>query len=161
MLELSPDGQAALAVCKKILDSLMVLGPEGRAQFVSTLAPGGQACHARPSQDPAGPPRAISYEKNEEEFANRIPWDSNDKLEEGIDDGEGGREVVVLVDHDIAMVWTPFWFKRNGSLTHVGTNCFTLVKHPTNPSGTNGEWKVVGMTDTGRLPSEEDKKRLQ
>ncbi|KAH8908083.1 hypothetical protein BR93DRAFT_927119 [Coniochaeta sp. PMI_546] len=161
MAALSPDGQAALAICQKLLDSLMVLGPEGKAQFVSALAPGGQACHARPTQHPSGPPRIITYEKNEEEFPNRIPWDSKDKLEEGIDDGEGGRQVVVLVDHDIAMVWTPFWFKRNGSLTHVGTNCFTLAKHLTDSSGTNGEWKVVGMTDTGRPPSEEEKKRLQ
>jgi hypothetical protein len=161
MHELSSDGKAALAVCKQMLDSLMDLSPSGRVQFVSALAPGGQACHERPSQDPSGPPRVVLYENNEEEFPNRIPWGSTDKLEEGIDDGEGGREVVVLVDHDVAMVWTPFWFKRNGSLTHMGTNIFTLVKHYKDISGSDGEWKVVGMTDTNRPPSEEDKKRLQ
>lgn len=160
MPELSRDGQAALAVCKKALDSLTIRGPEGRAQFVSTLALGGQVCHARPSQDPAVPSRLITYEKNEEEFPNRIAWDSGDTLEEGIDDGEGGREVVVLVDHDIAMVWTPFWFRRNGALTSVGTNCFTLVKHPLDATGSEG-WKIVGMTDTGRLPSEEERQRLK
>jgi hypothetical protein len=161
MPELSPDGQAALAVCMKLLDSLTILGPEGRARFVSTLAPAGQACHARPSQDPAVPSPVITYEKSEGEFPDRIPWDSGDTLEEGIDDGEGGRDVVVLVDHDIAMVWTPYWFKTNGALTHVGTNCFTLVKHPRESSRMSEGWKVVGMTDTGRLPSEEERQRLK
>jgi hypothetical protein len=160
MPELSSDGEAVLAVCKTLLNTLTIMGPEGKAQFISTLAPGGQVCHARPSLDPSVPSPVIIYENNKEEFPNRIPWNSGGKLEEGIDDGEGGREVVVLVDHDIAMVWTPYWFKHNGALTHIGTNCFTLAKHPLDAKGIKGEWKIVGMTDTGRCLSEEDKKRL-
>jgi hypothetical protein len=159
MPNLSPDGEAALAVCQRLLDSLTLMGPEGRAQFVSTLARSGQACHARPSQDSGF--RTITYEKNDEEFANRIPWESGDLLEEGIDDSEHDRQVVVCVDHDIAMVWMPFWFKRNRQLAHVGTSCFTLVKHVSDDSKGTWEWKIVGMTDTGRLPQAEDKQRLE
>ncbi|RFU27278.1 hypothetical protein B7463_g9045, partial [Scytalidium lignicola] len=154
MVPLSHDGEIVLALCKKLLNTLRIMGPDGRAQFISTLAPGGQACHARPSLDPSIPSPVISYEDNKESFPNRIDWDSGNDYEEGIDDGDDGREIVVLVDHDIAMVWTPYWFKNNGQLTHVGTNCFTLAKDPVEG------WKIVGMTDTGRWPSDEDKKRL-
>ncbi|KAH8809361.1 hypothetical protein F5884DRAFT_795431 [Xylogone sp. PMI_703] len=154
MAPLSPDGEAALALCRKLLNTLRIMGPDGRAEFVSTLAPDGQACHARWSRDPSVPSPVITFEDNREGFPNRIDWSSRDDYEEGIDDGEGGREIVVLVDHDIAMVWTPYWFKRNGELTHVGTNCFTLAKYPAEG------WKIVGMTDTGRLPSDDDRKRL-
>ncbi|KAB5578622.1 hypothetical protein GE09DRAFT_557127 [Coniochaeta sp. 2T2.1] len=163
MSDLSPDGQAALNVCKKLLDSLKSLNPQGRAQFVSTLAPGGQVCHARTSLDPSvKPQQRISYEKNQEDFPNRIPWESKtDTYEEGIDDGPGGRQVVVLVDHDIAMVWTPYWVKHNEKLQSIGTNCFTLVKHLKDGLGPDGEWLLVGMTDTGRPLTEEDRKRLE
>lgn len=161
--DLSSDGQAVLALCKKLLATLLIKGAEGKAQFISTISPRGQACHARPSREAGVPSPVISFENNESEFPNRIPWDTTDAMEEGIDDGEGGREVVVLVDHDIAMVWTPYWFKTNGVLTHVGTNCFTLAKFPAGKKG-EGEvegWKIVGMTDTGRYPSEEEKERLK
>lgn len=164
MANLTPEGQAALDLCKKLLDSLTVAGAEGRAQFESTLAPDVEACHARPSSmDPskAASLPAISYEKGIEEFASRIPWNSGDRMVEGIDDGPGGREVVVHVDHDIAMVWTPYWFKNNGALTHVGSNCFTLAKHSSKDASEDWEWKIVGMTDTGRFPSEQDKERLK
>lgn len=164
MQNLTPDGQAAFAVCKKLIDSLTVAGAEGRAQFISTLAPDVEACHARPSSKTPSEATSlpvISYEKGIEEFASRIPWHSGDLMVEGIDDGPGGREVVVFVDHDIAMVWTPYWFKTNGMLTHVGTNCFTLAKHSSEDASEGWEWKVVGMTDTGRFPSKEDKERLK
>lgn len=140
--------------------------PDGPDRFLSTVAPGFRACRARPSQHPLWSPQTISNEKKEGEVPNRIRWESeddkpDDKPEEGIDNAKGGRLVVVLVDHNIAMVWRPYWLKRNGRVTHVGTYCFTLAKHPTDTSGNNMEWKVVGLTDTRRPPSEEDRKRLE
>ena len=75
-----------------------------------------------------------------------------------------GGEPTVLVDHDLAMVWTPYWVRVQDKITHVGTNCFTLLKGRW-PEGTTGteeemEWKICGITDTGRLPSEEDLRRI-
>lgn len=147
------DKAAALAVCKAILDSLKVSGPEGRATFLATLAPHGTACHARRLVG-----KAFQYEAIPEEFASRISWSvPPGSVEEGLDG-----EPTVLVDHDLAMVWTPYWFRVNGKLSHVGTNCFTLIKDYWSADGDKGalEWKICGMTDTGRTPTEEDRRRL-
>lgn len=47
--EVSPDGWAAFAVCRQMLDwCRYLLGPEGKARFVAALALEGQACGARP-----------------------------------------------------------------------------------------------------------------
>lgn len=69
----------------------------------------------------------------------------------------------VLVDHDMAMVWTPYWFRVNDELSHVGTNCFNLLKvYEGGAARVEGswEWKVVTACDTARPPTEEDRRRL-
>lgn len=86
-------------------------------------------------------------------------WANPGKHNEEIDG-----DATVLVDHDLAMVWTPFWFRTNGELSHVGTNCFHLLKVYQDGQETteNGkwEWKVVMACDTARAPTDEDRKRL-
>lgn len=83
------------------------------------------------------------------------PGDYNEEI-----DGEA----TVLVDHDLAMVWTPFWFRVKGQITHVGTNCFNLIKVYEDGQGSqensNWEWKVMMICDTAREPTDEERKRL-
>jgi hypothetical protein len=153
------DKQAVLNLVHTILASLKTSGPAGRLAFLSTLSPTGTACHAR-----AMVGKTFEYESFPAGFADRIPWSSAPgELEEGLDG-----EPTVLVDHDLAMVWCPYWFRVKGALSHVGTNCFTLMRGDWGGGerGENGEgegkveWKICGMTDTARVPSEEDRRRL-
>lgn len=73
-------------------------------------------------------------------------------------------DATVLVDHDLAVVWTPFWFRVKGEITHVGTNCFSLLKmyEDAEESGGNGkwEWKIMMICDTARTPTDEERNRL-
>ena len=69
----------------------------------------------------------------------------------------------MLVDRDIAIVWTPYYFRHNGNLSHVGTNCFNLVKRyrdgglgPEHGGGKDWEWKIAVALDTASHPSDED-----
>jgi len=70
--------------------------------------------------------------------------------EEG-DDGMkyNGRKTEVRVDEDLAVVWTPFEFRKDGKLSHEGTNCFSLVKGCEGER--SGEWLICGVSDTLRL----------
>lgn len=49
----------------------------------------------------------------------------------------------VLVDANMAQVWTPYAFYRDGQFSHCGVNSFQLVK-------LSGEWKIVYIIDTRR-----------
>ena len=57
---------------------------------------------------------------------------------------ERTHNTVVLVDHDIAMVWAPYVFCFDGVPHHEGTNIFSFVKQP------DGRWLISGLTDNGR-----------
>ncbi|KZV93845.1 hypothetical protein EXIGLDRAFT_691252 [Exidia glandulosa HHB12029] len=153
----SDEKAAALALCKSVLDSLSVGGPEGRAQMLAGLAFVGTACHGRRLVG-----KSFEHEAFPNGFVDRIPWSlPPGTLVEGLDG-----EPTVLVDHDLAMVWTPYWVRVKGELSHVGTNCFTLIKEYWDEDGRPDkekgklQWKICGMTDTGRTPTEEDKRRL-
>jgi hypothetical protein len=78
-------------------------------------------------------------------------------------------EAKVMVDHDLAMVWTPYYFLQDGEITHVGTNCFTLLRanwennaryDPYGEDVPRLEWRVTGMVDTAREPTQEDLDRI-
>lgn len=49
----------------------------------------------------------------------------------------------VLVDADLASVWTPYQFYFNGKFSHCGVNSFQLVR-------INGQWKIQYLIDTRR-----------
>ncbi|GAD97663.1 conserved hypothetical protein [Paecilomyces variotii No. 5] len=145
--------QAVLDVCLQLLSSLKKPGAAGRDLFLATLAPKGTACHARNMLG-----GGFQHEAFPHEFADRIPWESITE-NELLEDLDG--EQTVLIDHDLAMAWVPFSFTRNGTITHVGTAVYTLIKNAWDPEEPQKvEWKICGMTDTGRRPSEEDRKRL-
>ncbi|KAJ7203061.1 hypothetical protein GGX14DRAFT_652505 [Mycena pura] len=52
---------------------------------------------------------------------------------------------VVLVDREIAMAWTPYEFLVDGTLDHVGTDIWSLVKQ-------DGRWLITGLVDNSHKP---------
>lgn len=53
----------------------------------------------------------------------------------------------VLIDADLAMVWTPYKFYYKGAYSHCGVNSFQLVR-------INGIWKIQYLIDTRRKSCE-------
>ena len=133
----------------------------GKKDFIATLSPIGTAAHGRAGVQAPVP---IQFESFPMEFANRMPWGTKSELAEPLDG-----DPTVLIDHDLAMVWTPYYFLKDGEVTHVGTICFTFLKGNWDAlqpgqesSSTQSElrWKITGMTDTARLPTPEDLSRI-
>jgi len=148
---------AILATVQQFLSGIKARNP---AQMHACIHPsGGHALLIRPSPSSPGTKQHLSLTLAE--VLNRIPFDSADELEENIalaeweegDDGMkyGGRKSEVRVDRDLAVVWTPYEFRRNGALSHVGTNVFSLVKE----GDGEGRWVICWVSDTWRVPDEE------
>ncbi|KAJ7199652.1 hypothetical protein GGX14DRAFT_373041 [Mycena pura] len=70
----------------------------------------------------------------------RIPLDGPREMAEPITG-----DPVVLVDREIAMAWTPYEFLVDGTLDHVGTDIWSLVKQ-------DGRWLITGLVDNSRKP---------
>lgn len=49
----------------------------------------------------------------------------------------------ILIDGNLASVWTPYEFYYKGQFSHCGVNSFQLVK-------SNNEWKIQYLIDTRR-----------
>ena len=49
----------------------------------------------------------------------------------------------ILIDGNLASVWTPYEFYYKGQFSHCGVNSFQLVK-------SNNEWKIQYIIDTRR-----------
>ena len=98
--------------------------------------------------------KIFEFESFPDGFTARIPWHSGAVMEEGVDG-----EPMVLIDDDLAMVWVKYWFRTDAELTHVGTNCFNLMKGDWD-DGKGLSWRICGMTDTARRPSEAERQRL-
>jgi hypothetical protein len=49
----------------------------------------------------------------------------------------------ILIDDNMAMVWTPYKFYLNDTFSHCGVNLFTMVK-------IKDEWKILAIVDTRR-----------
>jgi len=71
-------------------------------------------------------------------------------LKDEIDERIWDPEVKVHEEGNLATVWAPFRAKINGVVDHVGVDLFVLHKF-------NGEWKVTGLADSCRRPTEEEK----
>ncbi|OJJ80000.1 uncharacterized protein ASPGLDRAFT_51906 [Aspergillus glaucus CBS 516.65] len=74
------------------------------------------------------------------------------KLRDEIDERIWDPEVTVLGDGGMGFgfVWAPFRAKVNGVVNHVGVELFVLHK-------VGGEWKVTGMADSCRVPTEDER----
>lgn len=155
---MSPDAEKALQACKDLLSSLKIGGPKGRAQFEASLHPDGHMAHARHSRE------QIFFHNFKSELQDYVnaAWEVDEhgqKLREMEEEIDG--EPTVLLDHDLATVWTPYWFRTDGVLSHVGTNSFGLLKVYYNKDGEESkkdyvrwEWKIVVIHDAGRLPTD-------
>ena len=185
---LNPEAQSALNVVQTLLSALSNNSSDGRAQFTSTLHPQGHMAHARYTRVPQpvfhnfedSSPDSLQafvagsgcWNSPVEAKAGWVsPPDSNSpsdptqtKSKQGQSDVPEWEECIdgeatVMVDHDIAMVWTPYYFRRQGKLSHVGTNIFNLIKVYENGGNAEGtgewEWKIATALDTAREPSEE------
>jgi hypothetical protein len=71
-------------------------------------------------------------------------------LKDDIDERIWDPEVKVQEYGNLAAVWAPFRSKINGVVDHVGVELFVLHK-------LNGTWKVTGLADSCRRPTEEEK----
>ena len=80
-----------------------------------------------------GKPTQMTFEA----FANRMGKPGTTRIEERIHDS------LVLIDHDLAVVWAPFEFLVDGKVDHCGTDLFNLVR-------TDGKWLIASVADTGR-----------
>lgn len=72
-----------------------------------------------------------------ENFANRVATSGTTHIEERIYDPH------VRIDHDLAVVWSPFNFFINGKLDHCGRDLFNLTQK-------NGRWQIVALAATTR-----------
>lgn len=71
-----------------------------------------------------------------ENFADRVGHPGKNQIEERIHDP------LVRIDHDLAVVWTPFDFLVDGKVDHCGTDLFNMVK-------VDGKWLIANIADTG------------
>jgi hypothetical protein len=71
------------------------------------------------------------------QFASSIKRQPAGALDERIEFGS------ILIDGNLAHVWTPYKFYFNGNFSHCGVNSFELVK-------LNGAWKIRYLIDTRR-----------
>ncbi|KAE8156116.1 hypothetical protein BDV40DRAFT_306383 [Aspergillus tamarii] len=74
-------------------------------------------------------------------------------VQDEIDERIWDPEVKVYELGNMTAVWAPFRSKINGVVNHVGVELFVLHK-------LNGEWKVTGLADSCRWPTEEEKYSL-
>ncbi|PYI30951.1 hypothetical protein BP00DRAFT_345101 [Aspergillus indologenus CBS 114.80] len=72
------------------------------------------------------------------------------KIQDEIDERIWDPEVKVYPSGSLAAVWAPFRAKVNGAVHHVGVELFILHK-------VNNTWKVTGVADSCREPTEEEK----
>ena len=70
-------------------------------------------------------------------FAENVAKPSKVQIQEKIHDP------LIRVDNDLAVVWAPFVFLRDGKVNHCGTDLFNLVR-------VNGKWLIATVADTGR-----------
>lgn len=72
------------------------------------------------------------------------------KIKDDIDERMWDPEVKVHESANLAAVWAPFRAKINGVVDHVGVELFVLHK-------INGGWKVTGLADSCRRPTDDEK----
>lgn len=75
--------------------------------------------------------------ENIKDFASSIYKAEKGSLEEKITFSN------ILIDGNLASVWTPYEFYYKGQFSHCGVNSFQLVK-------SNNEWKIQYIIDTRR-----------
>ena len=117
--------QAVLASVQAMFDGMA----KRDAQAIKApLLPGGSMLLMRD-----GKPAQMTFDA----FAERVGQPGPVRIQERIHDP------LVRIDHDLALVWAPFEFLRDGQVDHCGTDLFTLVRQ-------DGKWLIASVADTGR-----------
>ena len=122
---LNADQAAALSSFQALLDGL---GKRDKAAMMAQVLPGASGTFVRD-----GRPKQMTIEALTDIIAKPSP----DTFEERI------RNPLVRVDHDIAVIWAPFQFIRNGKIDHCGTDIATLVL-------SEGRWLITSIEDNHR-----------
>jgi hypothetical protein len=121
--------QAAMAPLQGIFDGIV---KQDRELVRAQLFTGGMATLIREDK-----PIQLHWDA----FVARLVWNPGDKYEERIHDP------VVHIDHDIAVIWTPYVFTINGKIDHCGTDVVNLIKH-------DGRWLISNIADNSRKSCE-------
>ena len=119
------DTQAVLATVTRMLGALETSDP---SIILATTRPEGGATVAMERPDGTRGIRHVSWT----DFAAILKPDGN-RYSEPITDP------AIEVDGDIAMVWAPYTFRKNGAVQHCGYDHFDLVREA-------GQWKVLNVT---------------
>lgn len=103
------------------------------AMIRSCFAPGALLQTAAPNREG----KVLVYNTPVDSFVVSIGRPRTEVLDERIQFGS------VLIDDNLASVWTPYNFYLDNRLLHCGVNSFQLVK-------LNGSWKIQYLIDTRR-----------
>jgi hypothetical protein len=120
--------KAVLETAHRMLDGL---AKRDKAAMLATMIPEGTATLYRDGKFVTMTLQALA------ERIEKLSSATADKLEEPIHDA------VVHVDDNIAVVWAPYEFLRNGKVDHCGTDIFDMVRR-------DGRWVIASVTDTSR-----------
>lgn len=81
--------------------------------------------------------KSVVVTNNFQDFLNAVGTPHEEVWDEQIEFGS------ILIDGDLASVWTPFKFYRGETFSHCGVNSFQLYK-------TDQGWKIFHLVDTSR-----------
>jgi len=120
--------KAVLAAVQKLFDA-MAAGDAGKAAEVLLIE--GQFLSVRPGDGDDVP---VIRAQSNEVFLEQLAAAESEWLERMWDPE-------VKIHGDLAMVWTPYDFHRDGEFSHCGIDALDLIK-------VDGTWKVAGGTYT-------------
>jgi hypothetical protein len=121
----TPEEKAVLAPITAMFDGM---AKRDAAAIQSPTLPGGAMVLMRD-----GKPTQMTFAA----FAEMVAKPTKVQIEEKIHDP------LIRIDNDLAVVWAPFIFLRDGKVNHCGTDLFNLVR-------VNGKWLIASVADTGR-----------
>jgi hypothetical protein len=121
----TPEEQAVLAPITAMFNGM---AKRDAAAIQQPTLPGGTMVLMRD-----GKPTQMTFAS----FAEMVAKPAKVQIEEKIHDP------LIRVDNDLAVVWAPFIFLRDGKPNHCGTDLFNLVR-------VDGKWLIASVADTGR-----------
>jgi hypothetical protein len=124
LIAASPEEQAVLAPLQGVFDGL---AKHDQTLLRQQLLPGGMVTLVRNGQ---------ILQLHFDAFVERLSG-GTERIEERIHDP------LVRIDNDIAIIWAPYEFLREGKVDHCGTDIAHLVRR-------DGRWLIAGIADNSR-----------
>jgi hypothetical protein len=128
-MPLTAEQQAVIAPVQALLSAV---GAKDKAGLLAQVLPDGNATLVR-----NGKILHMSLAGLADGLSKLFAAHANDQLAEPMHDP------LVLIDHNIAMVWGPYEAWIGGKMDHCGTNVFNLIQ-------VDGQWKISGISDNSR-----------